>query len=74
VRTFNFEDEFKNIDEVLQEVKVAIFQIPQDALELVQLDWSTQLLGSVIFFPLLAHVVNWGVRRGVEPPLHSSIM
>ena len=27
------------------------------------------LLGCVIFFPQLAHVVNWGVRRGAEPLL-----
>jgi len=27
------------------------------------------LLGCVIFFPRLAHIVNWGVRRGAEPPL-----
>jgi len=27
------------------------------------------MLGCVIFFPLLAHVVNQGVRRGAEHPL-----
>jgi len=27
------------------------------------------MLGCVIFFPRLSHVVNWGVRRGGEPPL-----
>lgn len=43
VRTFSFEDVFESIDEALQEVKAAIFRISQDPLELVQLDWSTQL-------------------------------
>ena len=41
--TFNFEDGFRSINEALQEVKATIFRIPQDPLELVQLDWSTQL-------------------------------
>lgn len=36
--TFSFEDGFKRIDEDLYEVKVVIFRIPQDPLELVQLD------------------------------------
>jgi len=31
---------------------------------------SGRMLGCVIFFPKLAHVVNCGVRRGAEPPLH----
>ena len=39
--TFNFEDRFERIDDVLQEVKVEIFRILQDPLELVQPDWST---------------------------------
>ena len=39
--TFSFEDGFESIDEALQEVKVAIFRILQDPLELVQPDWST---------------------------------
>jgi len=43
MRTFNFEDGFESIDEALQEVKAAIFRIPQDPLELIQPDWSTQL-------------------------------
>lgn len=41
--TFYFEDGFKRIDEALQEVKLVIFRIPQEPLEWVQLDWSTQL-------------------------------
>lgn len=40
--TFSFEDEFENIDEAPQEVKVMIFSILQDTLELVEPDWSTQ--------------------------------
>lgn len=38
-----FEDGFERINEALQEVKVIIFRIPQDPLELVQTNWSTQL-------------------------------
>ena len=31
---------------------------------------SGRMLGCVIFIPQLADVVNWGVRKGVEAPLH----
>jgi len=41
--TFSFEDGFECIDEVLQEVKETIFRIQQDPLDLIQLDWTTQL-------------------------------
>lgn len=41
VMTFSFEDGFERINEVLQEVKVEIFIILQDPLELIQIDWST---------------------------------
>ena len=41
--TFSFEDGFECINEVLYEVKVAIFRIPQDPLDLIQPDWTTQL-------------------------------
>ena len=41
--TFSFEDGFECIDEALQEVKVAIFRILQDPLDLIQPDWTTQL-------------------------------
>lgn len=41
--TFSFEDGFTCIDEVLQEVKVAIFKILQDPLDLIQLDWSATM-------------------------------
>jgi len=30
---------------------------------------SRRMLGCVIFFPQLAHVVNQWVREGAEPPL-----
>jgi len=40
---FSFEDGFESIDEALQEVKTTIFRIPQDPLDLVQVDWTTQL-------------------------------
>jgi len=41
--TFNFEDGFECVDEALQEVKVAIFRIPQYPLHLIQPYWTTQL-------------------------------
>jgi len=41
--TLSFEDGFYCIDEALEEVKVAIFRIPQDPLDLMQSDWITQL-------------------------------
>lgn len=41
--TFNFEDGFDYIDEVLQEVKATIFRIPQDPLDMIQPNWTTQL-------------------------------
>jgi len=40
---FSFEDGFESINEAFQEVKATIFRIPQDQLDLVQPDWSTQL-------------------------------
>jgi len=43
IMTFSFEDGFDSIDEVLQEVKAAIFRIMQDPLDLIQLEWATQL-------------------------------
>ena len=41
--TFYFEDEFVSIDESLQEIKVVIFIMPQEPMEWIQPDWSTQL-------------------------------
>jgi len=41
--TFSFEDGFDCIDEELQQVKAAIFRIPQGLLDLIQADWTTQL-------------------------------
>ena len=43
IMTFSFADGFDCIDEVLQEVKAVIFGIPQDPLDLIQPDWTTQL-------------------------------
>ena len=43
IMTFSFEDGFDCIDEALQEVKAAIFRIPQVPLDLIQPDWTTQL-------------------------------
>ena len=39
---FSFEDRFDCIDKALQEVKAAIFRIPQDPLDLIHPDWNTQ--------------------------------
>jgi len=39
--TFSFEDGFNSIDEVLQEVKEAIFRILQDPLDITRLEWAT---------------------------------
>lgn len=52
--TFRFEYGFKIIDEALQEVKAAIFRIPQDPLELVQPDWSTHLRHALEFYNITA--------------------
>ena len=41
IMTFSFEDGFDYVDEALQEVKATIFRIPQDPLDLIQLDWTT---------------------------------
>ena len=40
---FSFEDGFDCIDVALQEVKAAIFRILQDPLDLIHLDWTTEL-------------------------------
>lgn len=40
---FSFEDGFESIDEVLQEVKGEIFRTPHDPLDLIKLDWTTEL-------------------------------
>ena len=39
--TFSFEDGFECTNQALQEVKTLIFRIPQDPLDLIQLDWTT---------------------------------
>ena len=42
--TFMFEDNWWDIvDDALQVVKVAIFRIPQELMEVLQLEWVTQL-------------------------------
>lgn len=41
--TFSFEDRFDCIDEALQDVKEGILRIPQDPLDLIQPNWTTQL-------------------------------
>ena len=40
---FNFEYGFDCIHEALEQVKATIFRIPQDPLDLIQPDWTTQL-------------------------------
>jgi len=39
--TFSFEDGFACINEVVKEIKVAIFKTPEKPIEWVQLDWNT---------------------------------
>ena len=42
--TFIFEDHWWDIfDDVLQAVKVAIFKVPYEIMEVLQLEWATQL-------------------------------
>ena len=41
--TFNFEDGFACIDGSLQEIKAIILRTPQEPLEWIHQDWSTQL-------------------------------
>lgn len=41
--TFSFEDGFECIVEALQEIKAAIFRMPEEPLTWVQPNWSTQL-------------------------------
>lgn len=41
--TFSFEDGFECIDEALQEIKAAIFRMPEELITWVQLDQSTHL-------------------------------
>ena len=48
--TFSFADGFDNIDEVLQEVKPAIFRIPSDPLDLIHPEWATQLSHVLKFY------------------------
>lgn len=43
IMMFSFKDGFDCIDEALKEVKVVIFRILQDPLDLIQLYWTTQL-------------------------------
>lgn len=42
--TFTFEDRWwDTVDDALQEVKIVIFKIPQEPIELIQPEWATQL-------------------------------
>lgn len=43
IMKFSFEDGIDYIDEELPQVKATIFQIPQDPLDLIKPDWTTQL-------------------------------
>lgn len=40
---FSFEDGFECVDEVLQEIKAAIFKILEEPVAWVQPDWNMQL-------------------------------
>lgn len=48
--TFSFENGFECINEALQEVKAVIFRIPQDPLDLIQPDWTTQMCHALVFY------------------------
>ena len=50
IMTFSFEDRFDYIEEALQEVKAAVFRIPQDPLDLIQPEWATQLSHALEFY------------------------
>jgi len=54
IMTFSFEDGFDCIDEALQEVKAAIFRIPQDPLDLIQHEWTTQLSHALEYYNVTA--------------------
>ena len=45
--TLSFENGFACIDEALQEIKAAIFRMPKELVEWVQVDWYTQLCNAL---------------------------
>ena len=61
--TFSFEDGFDSIDEALQEVKVAIFRILQDPLDLIQPEWATQLSCTLECYNVTAEEEDEGLRN-----------
>ena len=58
--TFSFQEEFDSIDEVLQEVKAAIFRIPQDPFDLIHPEWATQLSRTLECYNVTAEVEDEG--------------
>lgn len=76
--TFSFEDGFESIDEALQEVKTTIFRIPQDPLDPIQPDCTTQLSHTLECYnviveeededPRKVNIPETEGHRGVEGP------
>ena len=64
---FVFEDEFDSIDEVLQEVKAAIFRISQDPLDLIQLEWATQVSHVLEFYNVTIEYEDEYLRKIKNP-------
>lgn len=63
VMAFSFEDEWDSIDEALQEVKVAIFRIPQESVELVQPEWATQLSCALECYNVIAEEEDHDLQK-----------
>ena len=61
--TFSFEDGFDSIDEALQEVKAAIFRIPQDPLDLINPEWATQLSNALECYNVTAEEEDEDMRN-----------
>jgi len=78
IMAFTFEDGFDCIDATLQEVKVVIFRISQDPLELIQPNWTTHLSHVLECYNVIAeeededprkiNISETDSHRGVEGP------
>lgn len=64
--TFNFEDRFECIDKSLQEIKDAIFKMPEEPITQVQPEWNTQLRHALECY-------NVTIQEGKEDPRNISI-
>ena len=61
--TISFEDRFDGIDEALQEVKAAIFRIPQDPLDLIQPKWHTQVIHALKCYNITIEAEDEDLRK-----------